>query len=95
MVVARQLIGLPLGQAPAELRPALGQLFDEYRASLLYNADMPESMNDLGLFLSGQGDLAGAEHAILQASKLAPRYLPAMLNLSDLYRAQNRDDLGE
>lgn len=95
MMVARQLIDVPLAEAPAEVRGALTKLFEEYRASLLYNADMPESMNDLGLFLSAQGDAAGAEQAVLQASKLAPRYLPAMLNLSDLYRAQNRDDMGE
>ena len=95
MAVARQLIEVPLGQAPAEIRPALGRLFDEYKESLLYNADMPESMNDLGLFLAAQGDPTTAEHAIRQALKLAPRYLPAMLNLSDIYRAQHRDDLGE
>ncbi len=95
MAVARQLVDLPLAEAPAEVRPALTRLFDEYRASLLYNADMPESMNDLGLFLSGQGDLDAAEQAIQKASKLAPRYLPVMLNLSDLYRARQRDDLGE
>lgn len=88
MEVARQLINVPLAQAPAKL-------FEEYKESLLYNADMPESMNDLGLFLAAQGDADGAEKAIRQALKLAPRYLPAMLNLSDIYRAQRRDDLGE
>jgi predicted CXXCH cytochrome family protein len=93
--VARQLIDVPPAQTPADVREALGRLFDEYKQSLLYNADMPESMNDLGLFLTAQGDPTGAEKAIRHALKLAPLYLPAMLNLADIYRAQHRDDLGE
>jgi predicted CXXCH cytochrome family protein len=95
MEVARQLVDVPLSQAPAEVRFSLGNLFDEYKESLLFNADMPESMNDLGLFLTAQGDPDGAEKAIRQALTLAPRYLPAMLNLADIYRAKQRDDLAE
>jgi predicted CXXCH cytochrome family protein len=95
MTVARQLIDVPLAQAPQDVHAALDGLFKEYRETLLFNADMPESMNDLGLFLGSQGDFDGAERAIQHARKLAPRYLPAMLNLSDIYRAKKRDDLGE
>jgi tetratricopeptide (TPR) repeat protein len=95
IAVARQLIDLPVGETPAELRGAVTRLFDEYRESLLYNADMPESMNNLALFLAAQGELDAAEQAIEQAQKLAPRYLPVMLNLADLHRARNRDDLAE
>jgi tetratricopeptide (TPR) repeat protein len=95
MMVARELIDVPSGQAPPELRFALGKLLDEYEQSLQHNADMPEAMNDLGLFHAAQGDLDAAEKAILHARELSPGYLPAMLNLADLYRARNRDDLGE
>jgi len=94
-VVARQLVDIPLSQAPPAARARLERLFDEYRRTLLHNADMPESMSDLGLFLGAQGDADGAEKALLQSLKLAPRYLAAMLNLADLYRARDRDDLGE
>jgi len=95
MAAAQQLAELPLASVPAAAHAALGKLFDEYRQSLLYNADMPESLSNLGLFEAAQGDLAAAEQQLQRARKLAPRYLPAMLNLSDVYRAQNRDDLGE
>ena len=88
MAAARQLIDIKVADAPAERQAALGRVFDEYRAALQHNADMPESMNDLGVFLSAQGDTNGAEQAFLQSRKLAPRYLPAMLNLSDVYRAR-------
>jgi predicted CXXCH cytochrome family protein len=94
-VVARELIDLPLALAPQEARAALGRLFDEYQQTLLHNADMPESMSDLGLFHAAQGNADAAEKALLQSRQLAPRYLPTLLNLADLYRARNRDDLGE
>lgn len=95
MAAARQLADVQVADAPAALRPRLQQVFDEYRAALLHNADMPESMNDLGVFLAAQGDAPAAEQSFAQARRLSPGYLPAMLNLSDAYRARGRDDLGE
>lgn len=95
MAVAQQLAQLPLAQAPEALRARLGKLFDEYRQSLLYNADMPESLSSLAVFQSAQGELDAAGQSLLRARRLSPRYLPAMLNLADLYRARNRDDAGE
>jgi predicted CXXCH cytochrome family protein len=94
-VVARELIDVPLAQAPPAARAALGKLFDEYQQTLLHNADMPESMSDLGLFHAAQRNLDAAEKALQQSRRLAPRYLPAMLNLADLYRARNQDSQGE
>src|SRR5690606_9344987 len=90
-----QLIDVRIDAAPEALRAPLQALFDEYRAALQHNADMPESLNDLGVFQAAQGRQDAAEQAFLQARRLAPRYLPAMLNLADAYRARGRDDLGE
>jgi predicted CXXCH cytochrome family protein len=95
MAAAQQLAELPLSAAPAALQEVLGALFDEYRQSLAYNADMPESLSNLGLFQAAQGDMAAAEESLQRARRISPRYLPAMLNLADIYRARNRDDLGE
>jgi predicted CXXCH cytochrome family protein len=95
VAVARALIDLPLAQVPEASRPALAQLFEEYRQSLRYNADMPESMSDLGLLQAAQGELDAAEKSLLHARRLSPRYLPAMLNLADVYREQNRDAQAE
>lgn len=95
MAAARGLADLRVDAAPEADRTALQRLFDEYRAALQFNADMPESLNDLGVFLAAQGDVAGAERTLLDARRLAPRYLPVMLNLSDVYRARGRDELGE
>lgn len=95
IAAARQLIDVRPQQVPEADRQALQQLFDEYQQALLHNADLPESMSDLGVYRAAQGDLAGAEQALQQARKLAPHFLPALLNLADIHRARGRDDLGE
>lgn len=95
MTAARHLIDVRPAQVPEAQRHTLVRLFDEYRASLDFNADMPESMNELALFHAAQGDLPAAEQSLQQALKLAPRFLPSMLNLADLHRSRDRDDLGE
>lgn len=95
MAVAQQLAGLSLVSAPAQLRGPLGRLFDEYQQSLMYNADMPESLSNLALFQATQSGPSVAEKTLRKALQLAPRYLPAMLNLADVYRAEGRDYLGE
>jgi predicted CXXCH cytochrome family protein len=92
---ARALIDLRPEQAPENLRPALRRLFDQYQASLLHNADMPESMTDLAQFQSSQGNLEAAEKTLQQALRLSPHFLAAMLNLADVHRARGRDDLAE
>lgn len=95
LAVARQLASVPLSQLPFNLQASFSNLFSEYEESLLFNADMPESMSDLGAFYVAQGNLDAARDALLHARELAPGYLPAAINLSDVYRAQGRDDLGE
>lgn len=95
MTAARQLIDLRPTQVPEAHQVALTRLFDEYRASLRLTADLPESLTDLALLESGQGNLDAAERALQRARLLSPRYLPALLNLADLQRARQRDDLAE
>jgi predicted CXXCH cytochrome family protein len=95
MAAARQLIDLRPEQVPAPLRPKLNARLSEYERSLAFNADRPEALSDLGLLYAAGGDLQKAEQALLKARKLAPRYLAAMINLADVYRAESRDDLGE
>ncbi|MBN4053691.1 ammonia-forming cytochrome c nitrite reductase subunit c552 [Haliea sp. AH-315-K21] len=95
MAVARQLASLPLSQVPLRFQTTFNNLLSEYEESLLFNADMPEFMSDLGAFYAARGDLDSAQAALLHARELSPAYLPASINLSDVYRAQGRDDLGE
>ncbi|MCC6202944.1 MAG: tetratricopeptide repeat protein [Gammaproteobacteria bacterium] len=95
IAAARQLGEVPITMIPAAAQAAVRKLFTEYERSLRDNADLPEAMSELGMFLAAQGDLIAAEAALRHARRLAPRYLPALLNLADVLRARNRDDLGE
>lgn len=95
MATARQLRGIASDQVPLPSRTAFISLIDEYRESLIFNADMPESMSELGVLNAAQNDLVGAEQALLSARQLSPGYLPALLNLADVYRERGRDDMGE
>ncbi len=93
--VARQLLGLRPEQVPPNLRNDFQRLLGEYQSSLLFNADMPESLNELGLFYGAYGDFGRATQALERGLQLSANYLPLILNLSDIYRAQDRDDLAE
>jgi tetratricopeptide (TPR) repeat protein len=84
---ARVLIGT---SAPG-LEPALA----EFRAAQQENADRPEGRLNLGWLAAARGDLAGAEAFYRGALKLDPGYLPAFVNLADLYREQGREAEGE
>jgi predicted CXXCH cytochrome family protein len=95
MEVARQLSGLPAGQVSAPNRAGIEALNTEYVTSLQFNADMPESQMGLGNFYSANGDAIAAEAAYRHSLKLSPGYVPALLNLADLYRANGLDGQAE
>ena len=91
MTVARQLNAMPVAQLSAADRDHFVALMAEYEQSLLYNADMPEAMSELGLHYAARGDLQAAATVLSKARDLSPGYLPALLNLADVYRALGRD----
>jgi predicted CXXCH cytochrome family protein len=95
MAVARQLSAFPVDQLPGPSATELNTLFKEYLATMQLNADMPEEQMNFGLYYSDRGDALAAEQAFRHALKLAPAYMPAMLNLADLYRANSMDQSAE
>ena len=95
MAVARQLLGFPADQLPAESARELNSLWREYLEAMRLNADMPEEQLNLGMFHLAAGDPIAAEKAYRTALKLSPFFIPAMLNLADLYRANGMDAQAE
>lgn len=89
--VARLLADVPPGQLPLADQENLNALRAEYLKSLRLNADMPETLLNLGSFLAMSGQPEAAEKAYRQALKLSPGFSPAMINLADLYRAAGMD----
>ncbi len=92
MEVARVLADMSPDRVSANGQGELIALRKEYLDALKVNADMPESMLNLGSYMSLAGQPEEAERAYRQALKLSPAFVPAIINLADLYRTQGLDN---
>ena len=92
MEVSRQLLELPADKLPPIYADEIKVLRGEYLQTLKFNSDMPEAQMSLGIYHSAMGDPIAAEAAYRTALKLSPAYVPAMLNLADLYRENGMDE---
>jgi len=92
MEVAVQLASLSPNQISANGRDELVTLKNEYLETLKLNADIPETLLNLGSYLAQAGNPEEAEQAYRQALKQSPGFVPAMVNLADLYRAAGLED---
>lgn len=89
-----------LASVPAHLwnaadRAALQGALEEYRAAQWINADRPEAHLNLGLLHVAVGEIDQAHVRYENAIRLAPYFVPAYVNLADIYRQQGRDEDGE
>ena len=71
----------------AEFDPSV----DEYRQALMLHEDRAQGLTNLANVDLTQGDMRGAEKLLLEAIKLNPQWIPALVNLADLYRDSGRD----
>lgn len=88
----RVLAGVPDAALDAGQRAARDRAFSVYQQAQAAIAERPESHFDLGLVYVERGDTAAAEQAFRQALKLQPDFVPAYVNLSDMFRATGRED---
>ena len=95
MEAANLLAPVPSEQLSAEQRRAFERAAREFIESQRYTADRPEGRNNLGTFYGNQGDAVKAEDEMKAAIRLDPFFVPAYVNLADLYRATGRDLDGE
>ncbi len=91
MNVAARLTDVRPQQLSSDGQDEFRALQQEYLAWLKLNGDTPESLLNLGVFLGGQGQMEDAEQAYRQAMRIAPGFVPALLNLADLYRQNGMD----
>jgi tetratricopeptide (TPR) repeat protein len=68
-------------------------LIRQYRESLTHSFDMPSTQMSLGNLERNLGNPAAAEDAYQRAIRIEPDYIPARLNLADLYRETGREAL--
>lgn len=88
----RALAGVPDAQLDTSQRGARDRAFATYVQAQEAVADRPESHFDLGLVYAERGETAKAEQSFRQALKLQPDFIPAYINLADMYRSQQRED---
>ncbi len=89
------LASVPADQLAPEQRAAFERAANEYVDTQRYHADRAEARVNLGTFYANRGDAARAEEEIKAAIRLEPLFIPAYVNLADLYRAGGRDADGE
>jgi tetratricopeptide (TPR) repeat protein len=66
----------------------------EYLDTQNFNAEHPSAQLNLGVYYTRRGDYMRAENAYRNALRLEPDLAFAYINLSDLYRIQNRNSEG-
>ena len=83
---ARQLSAFPLGSLDAQSRALYRKVLDEYEATLLFNADRPESQLSLAKLYTNLHQPEKAVRAYEEALRLAPKFAPAYINYGEYLR---------
>ena len=91
----RVLAAVPDEQLDATQRAARDRAFAAYQQAQAAIADRPESHYNLGVVDVERGDIAAAEQAFREALKLQPDFVPAYVNLADMYRGTGHEAQAE
>jgi tetratricopeptide (TPR) repeat protein len=92
---ARALAPLSRGRLSAPERRSLQRALREYYAAEELDADQPRSHVNLGLLHRRRSALGRAEAAYREAIRVGDYFVPAYLQLADLYRMLGRDSEAE
>jgi tetratricopeptide (TPR) repeat protein len=88
------LAGTDLLTLTPEQQTAFVKATAELVAAEMVDADRPEAHLNLGLLDLRRRQLTEAEAEYRTALRLDPNFVPALVNLADLYRARGMDDEG-
>lgn len=90
ITAARVLAPVPDIAFLGERRTTYDRAAGEFVASELAAAERPESHLNLGLYWAERGNVEKSEAAYRTALRLAPDFVPALINLADLERARGQ-----
>ena len=91
----RRLAAVPLDALSLAEQKILNQAVEEYLQAQWTIAERPEAHLNRAIVLMDRGQLTKAEEAYRLALHQDETFYPALVNLADLYRLQNRDQEGE
>jgi predicted CXXCH cytochrome family protein len=98
-VLRVEAVSVLAGVDPEQLSPAdrasLARAAGEFVETQRYNADRSEGRVNLGTFFGRFGDTVRAEEEMRVAIRLDPTFVPAYVNLADLYRVRNQNEDSE
>jgi tetratricopeptide (TPR) repeat protein len=86
---AKQLSAIPQGEMDEPTRKTFSEGIEEYKHSLLFNADRAESQVALGALYANLGENEKAVSAFDEALRIQPRYIPAYINAAYFYQNTN------
>jgi len=95
LLAASALSAVPPEMIPGNYTGIFQKTLEEYKASLMINADHPSTFLNLGNLYLNLGDLAKAETSYKEAIQIEPGLVAPYINLADLYRRLNRDNEGK
>jgi len=72
-------------------RAAYARASEEFVAAQRTNDDRPEARTNLGTYFASRGRVPAAETELRAALALDPTFVPAYVNLADIYRAEQRE----
>ena len=77
---------------PPQERAVLHTSIQAYIEVQQVSADRAESLSNIATMHLHMGNVVAAERALKRALKLNPQWVPALINLADIYRATGRDE---
>ncbi len=92
---ARILAPIPREHLDMQQRRELDAALQEYRDTQLAMADTPEALLNLGVLESALGNETAAEGYYEKALDLGPEFVPARVNLANLYNRTGRNHMAE
>jgi predicted CXXCH cytochrome family protein len=87
------LVDVPRNLYTPDQLVTLDQVMAEYRQAQEFSADRAEAHVNLGSLDARLGRLVAAEAAYRTAMRLQPAFIPAYIDLADLYRLQGQEDM--